>query len=740
MRGDVVGAVPTPDQAQHSVEFLCHRFSNLFAQLHREEADLKSAVARNELLEQRLLELRRREGEQSNAGRAEVDGRMAEVIELRRELEAEERRTAVGGDEANALVVAASTYTRQAERLRERWREEQHRERAAECAATRQREELLDLRKRKTELCTELDSAEAGCARVTEELRLVKDGTAQTLRDIAFLEHRLHEERTKCESSESNVRVQREELQQLEHKVGRSGADCDDISRRLDGQLAEGREHEEKVMLHAERRAECQDELNILHSQLRERRREGSDGLAKLAEHTREVMRGRERLETELRLHRQEQEASQAVGARLEQLRLELPAAERDLRDAEAEVGLLRRRGADVEERCAAQRSWCEELKQRREASEFSIERLREELRLLGAKRMRLQQEVDEATQERTRLEVELEVTTPVLQDVWRRCRELEERLAARVQELGLEMEKARRCRVEAAAARARVGMLERHNETIGVKLREFRVLEQAGGVGDVGGNLHRAPSADSNSYHYPRSGRRDQSCERAVSPARPWGLQPPLLQAGAQSQPRNERRVHFVPGVGMDAVSSVARHGRPRSWDRHLPNPVPPALLLGGPGSPTSSCMRSPGRLSPTSPGRWRGASSADGGLASSMQGGVGGKSGAADNFLGYPAAIAGVTGAGAIHGGRGSDCLHGTSVVGGFGGSTPGRQVDCNNGNQDDAVRFLCEFVAREEERLGLTPRTSAVPREAPYTPPLATTASSLGFGASTPLRGPA
>lgn len=384
------------DEAQHNVEALCHRFSALFAHLHREETELKAADARNALLERRLADLRQREADQVTAGRAEVDGRLNEAAALRREVEAAERQSALGGGEVDALAATVQAYARQAERLKERCNEEAAREREATDALKRRTEELSKLRQQRADLDKDLLDAEAGCGRIVQELQEVSQSTMHTCREISIMEQRVQEEKRRCEASGGETKKQREELAELDMKVSRAHADIEELARRLDGQCAEGRTREELLQQHTDRRSKYEDEIRALTAKLTEYRKEGADCQVRLDERVREVQHLRERLRSETDRQHQEQQNADQAKAKLEALRADASNAERALRGAEAELQDLSRKSAELEERCSAQRNWQDDMRQKHSASELALERLREELRILSADRVKLQHDVDE--------------------------------------------------------------------------------------------------------------------------------------------------------------------------------------------------------------------------------------------------------------------------------------------------------------------------------------------------------
>eukprot|EP00928_Gymnodinium_smaydae_P053500 TRINITY_DN37479_c0_g1_i1.p1 TRINITY_DN37479_c0_g1~~TRINITY_DN37479_c0_g1_i1.p1 ORF type:complete len:709 (-),score=113.41 TRINITY_DN37479_c0_g1_i1:79-2154(-) len=645
-----------PDQTQHSVEFLCGRFSTLFAQLHKEEVDYKAALARNEMLERKLAALRQREDHQVAAGRAEVDTRLREVAELRRGVDSEERRAAADGGEACTLAAAAAAYARQAERLRERCHEEQAREHAVAAASARREEELEALRRRCDTLNAEVVEAETAGARVSEALRTITSETTQTVRDISGLEQRVRDERRRYDNLEASGKMQWEEICELEQLLARSRNDREGFDRMISAIRVEARESESQLLLQIEKRAQNDNDLEALRAQLRNERRAGSESQAKVAERMRDVHRLRDRLQTETWLHRQETEVSDRHAVSLDLLRSELPAAERSLRDAELELSQLRAHGDELESTSLAKRRLRDELRQQHDASEAELRHLQSELQQLATGRVQLQQQVDEALLERTRLELEVEVAAPALQDAWRRCRSLEERLAARVRELEREEDRGRRCRAEADAARGRLNVLERQHDAVAIRLRELAQQQQPAVLSDL---------------------------EQSSVPRNPPAQMPvPLSHSSsiiASPGPRSDRRVHFHPEKSLRSCTPDPSQPKLRQYVKDdqsrsqlnigcagLPSPS-----LGGPSASQAYLSASP-RAADAPP---HAASSSNA-------------------FDSVPAALA---------------SLYVPSTSGHEAHGSSSQQPRCVG---DDAVRFLCEFVAREEERLGLTPLGSMAP----------------------------
>lgn len=129
--------------------------------------------------------------------------------------------------------------------------------------------------------------------------------------------------------------------------------------------------------------------------------------------------------------------------------------------DAEKELGDLRKLAADLADHCSSQRRWRDEQLQKQAANELASERLRKEIQQLHAEQERLQQEAKLTMHKRNRLEVELQVARPALDDARRRCKDLEGRLVSRVRELSDESERVRRLQHEADMAKARLAAMD---------------------------------------------------------------------------------------------------------------------------------------------------------------------------------------------------------------------------------------------------------------------------------------
>lgn len=145
--------------------------------------------------------------------------------------------------------------------------------------------------------------------------------------------------------------------------------------------------------------------------------------------------------------------------------------------DAEKELGDLRKLAADLAEHCSSQRRWRDEEMQKQTANEFASERLRKEIQQLHAEQERLQQEAKLTMHKRNRLEVELQVAKPALDDARRRCKDLEGRLVCRVRELGDESERVRRLQHEADLAKARFAAMDGPSNLSSRKLFLLEIL-----------------------------------------------------------------------------------------------------------------------------------------------------------------------------------------------------------------------------------------------------------------------
>lgn len=227
------------------------------------------------------------------------------------------------------------------------------------------------------------------------------------------LQERLVAEKAKMQKVQEEVRRGQEDVSAVEKVVVSKRSDVQE----LQGSLAEEREvaqqSETRLREQVGKRARYEEELATLSSKLERCRREGSDLQAQLDEKTKEVWLLKDRLQAEEQRHRTELEAAEASKAQKERMEAELKGAVGAKTDVELELGNLRKLASDLAEQCAAQRRWRDEQLQKQSAGEMAAERLRKELAQLHSEQLRLQQEAKQATHERNRLEVELQVAVP---------------------------------------------------------------------------------------------------------------------------------------------------------------------------------------------------------------------------------------------------------------------------------------------------------------------------------------
>ncbi|CAJ1327384.1 unnamed protein product [Effrenium voratum] len=459
---------PAAAEAKQSADVLCERFSSLFALLAKEEETLKATVLQNELMEKQLQELR-------YDPRRLTGSFAAEAAELRSEAHAAEQKAALRHGEVGALAAAQATYERQCARLQERCQAEAGQERSAAEAMGRSTSEQRFLKSESEELTHQLEVAEAQRKGILDDFQAAQDIGRQAAEKSKELQERLVAEKAKMQKVQEEVRRGQEDVSAVEKVVVSKRSDVQE----LQGSLAEEREvaqqSETRLREQVGKRARYEEELATLSSKLERCRREGSDLQAQLDEKTKEVWLLKDRLQAEEQRHRTELEAAEASKAQKERMEAELKGAVGAKTDVELELGNLRKLASDLAEQCAAQRRWRDEQLQKQSAGEMAAERLRKELAQLHSEQLRLQQEAKQATHERNRLEVELQVAKPALEEVWRRCKDLETRLVARVRELSDESDKVRRLQNEADAAKARISALDGQNNLITRKLDDLR-------------------------------------------------------------------------------------------------------------------------------------------------------------------------------------------------------------------------------------------------------------------------
>jgi len=522
------------DGAQESVEFLCAKFQALFAQLHREDTGRQAAERRSKELSAQLSHLRSDpDGELSpgngsdlRALRASLDRRSGEAAELRRAHESSERRMALGSGEADALAETTWTYERQADRLRERFREEHAACEARETLAAKRGNDGAreSLRLQRAELQAEFQNAEASRSHVAEELRLAQRDAKQTGQEIGVLEQQFYEEQRTYELSEETEWRQREELLGVERQHACATAELDDMRCTIDNVQHVSRRGEEQLHWHAEHRGHLESELRIYTAQLAERRREASDCRLSLGDRAREAEKLSEMLRTEKQLHSQEEEAAETTRKKHEHLsHTQIRPTQRAVADAQEEIARLHRAVSDLEQKCTAQCQWHKDMKVQHDVSGAALAKLQGELHTLLVERSRLQQDIHDVVRECTKIEVELEVVTPALADTQRRYLRLEERLAARARELADEVELGRRYRSEAATSQAKLHALERRTSDLTADIRRdtspgvIRRDISPGGLRATSGE-HRNPRRVSNGV-VP-----DAVRQRGVSPIPPAG------------------------------------------------------------------------------------------------------------------------------------------------------------------------------------------------------------------------
>eukprot|EP00930_Biecheleria_cincta_P033227 TRINITY_DN23006_c0_g1_i2.p1 TRINITY_DN23006_c0_g1~~TRINITY_DN23006_c0_g1_i2.p1 ORF type:complete len:692 (-),score=211.28 TRINITY_DN23006_c0_g1_i2:74-2149(-) len=650
-RGLGFAALPG-SEAQHNVDFLCNRFSILFAQLAREEAGLKSASLQNDTLEKQLLELKRAE-EQDVANKVAFGNRFdSEAAGLKAEAQAAEHRAAQDSGEASALWAAQATYERQSERLHQRCQAELERERSATDALRHRASEVRELQCRQSELHAQLEAAEAARGRLNEELRQAGEGGQRAIGRSRELQAKLQEEKVKTQDAEEQAKRGREDVDAVEQRIVAAKRELQDLQQQLAEERDEVRSYESRLQEQVGRKTRLEEELAGLTVQLEQRRREGSELQVQYEERVRETWHLRERLHAEQRRRESELQAADAAAIQLKRFEVELAGAEKAKADVESELADLRQRAADLEQRCFSQRQWREEQRQKQNSSEAALERLREELRVLTAERTRLQKEADQTTHERTRLEVELQVAAPALEEVWRRCQGLEEKLSMRVRELSDESDRIRRLQNETDAAKARLQAAERHTESLGRKLRQYQAAPKM--------TRHAEPQA-----------------EDAVDLDHARKIQDRQTTAadGATTCPHC--------GSIFMADSLFCR----RCGQKRLTSSSAPEARLREPSRDISSPRRH----------------------------------GSMNCRLDEAAGYEGVEPVAAPH-------LPGRKSAGAGGGSDTGRDAD--------AVKFLCEFIAREEARLG-----SVTPRQfmsSASTPSLATPVRTRPMGGTSAAKG--
>eukprot|EP00435_Cladocopium_sp_Y103_P065081 s369_g26.t3 len=435
---------------------LRERFSALFAHLGNEEETLKNLMSQNEHAERQLQDLRHSSKLPQGFNRFDH-----EASELRQEALLAEQRCALQSGEAGALAAAAATYERQSARLQERCQAEASQERAATESLGRSASEIQQLTAECRELSSKLEGMEAQRQRVLREQQQVQELSRQTALKSKEVQDQLGEQRLKAQKLQEEVAKGREDLAALEKLVASKQTELHQSKRWLAEEREAASHSESRLRETVGKKTRYEEELSALNAQLEQCRKEGCDLQASFDETCREAKLLQERLRSEEQRHRSELEAAEASKAQKERLEAELKGAEGAKMDAEKELGDLRKLAADLTDHCSSQRRWRDEQLQKQAANELASERLRKEIQQLHAEQERLQQEAKLTMHKRNRLEVELQVARPALDDARRRCKDLEGRLVSRVRELSDESERVRRLQHEADMAKARLAAMD---------------------------------------------------------------------------------------------------------------------------------------------------------------------------------------------------------------------------------------------------------------------------------------
>lgn len=435
---------------------LRERFSALFAHLGKEEETLKSLMSQNEHAERQLQDLRQSSKLPQGFNRFDH-----EASELRQEALLAEQRCALQSGEAGALAAAAATYERQSARLQERCQAEASQERAATESLGRSASEIQQLTAECRELSSKLEGMEAQRQRLLREQQQVQELSRQTAFKSKEVQDQLGEQRLKAQKLQDEVAKGRQDLASLEKLVASKQSELHQSKRWLAEEREAASQSESRLRETVGKKTRYEEELSALNAQLEQVRKEGCDLQASFDDACREAKLLQERLRSEEQRHRSELEAAEASKAQKERLEAELKGAEGAKMDAEKELGDLRKLAADLADHCSSQRRWRDEQLEKQAANELASERLRKEIQQLHAEQDRLQQEAKLTMHKRNRLEVELQVARPALDDARRRCKDLEGRLVSRVRELSDESERVRRLQHEADMAKARLAAMD---------------------------------------------------------------------------------------------------------------------------------------------------------------------------------------------------------------------------------------------------------------------------------------
>jgi len=435
------------------------RFSALFEHLAKEEETLKNVMSQNEIVERQLRDLRH----SCRPVPLRFHG-FDEAAELRQEALLAEQRCALQSGEAGALAAAAATYERQCARLQERCQAEASQERAATESLGRSASEIQQLKAECRELSSRLEASELQRQRILREQQEVQEASKQTAVKSKEVQEQLGEQRFKSQKMQDEVVRGRHELAVLEKLVVSKQTELQHSKRWLAEERETALEGETRLREMVGKKTRYEEELNALSIQLEECRKEGCDLQSSFDETCREARMLQERLRAEEQRHRSELESAEASRAQKERLEAELKGAEGAKADAETELGDLRKLAAELAEHCSSQRRWRDEQLQKQASNELASERLRKEIQQLQAEQERLQEDAKLTMNKRNRLEVELQVAKPALDDARRRCKDLEGRLVLRVRELSDESERVRRLQQEADMAKARLVATESQN------------------------------------------------------------------------------------------------------------------------------------------------------------------------------------------------------------------------------------------------------------------------------------
>ncbi|CAK9055226.1 unnamed protein product [Durusdinium trenchii] len=404
---------------------LRERFSALFANLAREEDALKNVLSQNELMEKQLQAVRR--------SRRLPPAFDHEVADLRQEALVAEQRCALESGEAGALAAASATYERQCARLQERCQAEASQERAATESLGKNASEMHNLKAECHELSSQLEGMEAHRQKVLRDFQQLQEASRRTATKSKEVQGQVLEQKAKAQKLQEEAARDMQELAALDKLVDSKKTDVEYSKRWLAEEREAALQSETRHREQVGRRTRYEEELSSLSSQLDQCRKDGSELQAQLDATIKEAAVLQDKLRLEEQRHRSELEAAEASKAQKERLEAELKGAEAAKADVEKELGDLRKLAADLVEQCASQRRWRDEQAQKQATQQLASERLRKEIQQLHTEQARLQHEAKMTMQDRNRLEVELQVAKPALEEARRRCKDLEYRLVSRV-------------------------------------------------------------------------------------------------------------------------------------------------------------------------------------------------------------------------------------------------------------------------------------------------------------------